>query len=267
MSVSGFLRLPYWKKVFIQMTRKKVKEELKQGAPAFIVTFSDMVTLLLTFFVMLLSLAKDQVNDHKFLEGLSSFKLAVADFGMTGAMYNQGTGPEFEYQKIKYKVEKESQEQKRKDPETKSKDHHTEMLRRLVMDIEQMMKISPAQIAGKSKMFIVTTIRFAPGNWELSKQAKEELDQYSLQIQETLAQNKAMLYVVGVANTEQTSRAKWMVSSRRANEVAEYIKSNLPQDSERPIYSWGSGTGGEWCGEDGLMSRDSEILLALIIRE
>ena len=37
--------------------REKKKEEKPAGAPAWMVTYSDMVTLLLTFFVMLLAMA------------------------------------------------------------------------------------------------------------------------------------------------------------------------------------------------------------------
>ncbi|MHC4291149.1 MAG: flagellar motor protein MotB, partial [Planctomycetota bacterium] len=40
----------------------KVPEESKTPVPSYIVTYSDMITLLLTFFVMLLSLAETQVD-------------------------------------------------------------------------------------------------------------------------------------------------------------------------------------------------------------
>ena len=53
--------------------------ESKMQVPSYIVTFSDMITLLLTFFVMLLSMADTQVDKHKFMKGHYSFKEAVAE--------------------------------------------------------------------------------------------------------------------------------------------------------------------------------------------
>ena len=41
--------------------REKKKEEKKGGAPEWMVTYSDMVTLLLTFFVMLLAMASFEI--------------------------------------------------------------------------------------------------------------------------------------------------------------------------------------------------------------
>ena len=52
----------------------KKKEECPAGAPLWMVTFSDMVTLLLTFFVLLLSMAT--LDEVKFTEAKSSIKEA-----------------------------------------------------------------------------------------------------------------------------------------------------------------------------------------------
>ena len=78
---------------------KKRPEDPKPSVPGYIVTFSDMITLLLTFFVMLLSLAETQVDDHKFLEGIASFRTAVADFGLSGFLISRHSGPELEHPK------------------------------------------------------------------------------------------------------------------------------------------------------------------------
>jgi chemotaxis protein MotB len=53
------------------MARKK-KKNSKGGAPAWMVTYSDMVTLLLTFFVLLLSMAN--LDKRKFFDALGSLK-------------------------------------------------------------------------------------------------------------------------------------------------------------------------------------------------
>ena len=52
-----------------------------QGAPEWMVTYGDMVTLLLTFFVMLVSIANFEVVDDKFTAAVQSIRDAL---GMTG---------------------------------------------------------------------------------------------------------------------------------------------------------------------------------------
>lgn len=64
------------------MARKKRKDEGGGGAPEWLVTYSDMVTLLLTFFVLLLSMAN--LDKMKFNDALGSLKGA---FGLVGARH------------------------------------------------------------------------------------------------------------------------------------------------------------------------------------
>lgn len=62
------------------MSKKKPKKQ-PQGAPLWMVTYGDMVTLLLTFFVMLCSIANfEDVND-RFMAAIQSIREAL---GMTG---------------------------------------------------------------------------------------------------------------------------------------------------------------------------------------
>jgi chemotaxis protein MotB len=63
------------------MARKK-KDNGSPGAPAWMVTYSDMVTLLLTFFVLLLSMAT--LDNVKFLEALGSLKGAFGYMSANG---------------------------------------------------------------------------------------------------------------------------------------------------------------------------------------
>ena len=66
---------------------RKVIKESSPKVPAYIVTFSDMVTLLLTFFVMLLSLASVQ-DTELFDRGRGSFVLSIRILGL-GLLYGR----------------------------------------------------------------------------------------------------------------------------------------------------------------------------------
>jgi chemotaxis protein MotB len=61
------------------MARKKKKSGGDGGAPAWMVTYADMVTLLLTFFVLLLSMAN--MDQQKFKDALGSLRGAFGIFG------------------------------------------------------------------------------------------------------------------------------------------------------------------------------------------
>ncbi|HBR02864.1 MAG TPA: flagellar motor protein MotB [Ruminiclostridium sp.] len=62
------------------MSRRK--EEISEGAPEWMATYSDLVTLLLCFFIMLFSMAI--VDQNKFKEISASLSKTLADFGGSG---------------------------------------------------------------------------------------------------------------------------------------------------------------------------------------
>jgi len=237
---------------------KKKSDDASNAVPAYIVTFSDMVTLLLTFFVLLLSLAEDQ-DESRFARGQDSFKRAIADFGMSGILFNKDVGSQFEHPKIKYKIDKGDDE-----PEDRSIDLATEVFRRTIEEIEQMMKIMPSHITGAEKTLTVADIVFAEGSWTLDGKAKAYFDNFARQLQETFAGDKPVLYVVGLAAEERGEKQQWLVSARRAQAVADHLKKLLGDENRWRIYSWGAGAGGAWTGTSGTLSTETQIAIAVL---
>ena len=238
--------------------KQKVTEEPKQSAPAYIVTFSDMVTLLLTFFVLLITLAEKQ-NQEMVKKGQSSFKKAIADFGISGFLFSKHTDPQFDHPKVKYHID-----EGRDKPENRSIDAQTEMLRRTIMKLEEMMKISPSQITSSFNSFIITDIHFETGSHSLDNAARKSLSNHCRQIQESYNIEKALLYVVGLAGNESTEIQQWILSARRAQIVADFLQNSLSRDKNWPIYSWGAGPGGDWSGTTGLVTKQTEIMIAVL---
>jgi len=228
------------------------------GAPAYIVTFSDMITLLLTFFVLLLSLAKTQ-DKGLFKKGQNSFKRAVADFGMSGMLFSKNAGSEFDYPRIKYKIEKGDDQ-----PEDRSVDSTAEVLSRIINEIENSMEVSPPQIVAESKTFDVTDITFSPGSTSLNADSAKYIEEYINRIREAFASEHPSFYVVGICNTEKTDQNQWVASARRAQAVADRMKKLLGPDNDWPIYSWGAGPGGDWTSQNGLVSEKTQILIAAL---
>jgi flagellar motor protein MotB len=241
------------------MSRKKnVAEDDKPQVPAYIVTFSDMVTLLLTFFVLLLAMADEQ-KVELFTAGQSAFKRALADFGLSGSLFSMHGGLDFGHPKAKYKVD-----EGRDEADDRSIDSQMEMLRRKLLDVERTMEILPSQIVCASKTFTVTDIHFERGSWSLNEPAKEFLRTYCRQLAESLGSEAVSVYVVGLAATERSERRQWLVSAHRAEAVADFIKESLGEQSNGSVYSWGAGAGGDWSGSSGVISKQTNIMIVAL---
>ena len=240
------------------MIARKVSEKKAGGAPSYIVTYSDMITLLLTFFVMLIGMAKDQ-QDALFEVGQNSFKQAVSDFGLSGSFIRRSSGPQFQHMKRKYHADEGQDES-----ESRSVDAQTEMLRRTILTLEEMMKITPPRITGKSKTFTVADVHFENSSWKLDRSATQFLDKYSRQISESFSGETVTVYVVGLAENEPSEKEKWSVSAHRADRVASYIRENLPDQTTWKVYSWGAGPGGEWAGANGVVGKKTDILIVAL---
>lgn len=240
------------------MSRKP--EEAKKGAPSYIVTFSDMITLLLTFFVLLLSMSDSQ-DESLYRDGRSAFMRSIAGFGMPGIIFSQNDGSQFDHPKVKYKVNKGEDE-----AEDRSIDAEIEMKRRVILELEDLMVISPSQIKATSKEFVSTNISFPQGQWQLDNPAKQFIKKYSRQVQESFYSQALSFYVLGLATSESSDTEQWSVSARRAQSVANHLRGTFG-DKNWPVYSWGAGSGGEWSSDIGQMNKDSQIMIVMLIND
>ena len=225
--------------------------------PAYIVTFSDMVTLLLTFFVMLLSLA--QVQDPAlFDKGRNSFLKSMGGLGL-GILSGRKVTPDLGEVKIKYFISNPD-----KAFEGRTIDAKQEELRRIFKKVNYSMTAMRSKIVAEKNNFTVTDIRFPPGGAVLNEAAKRFLTKFCLDLQQSAGSRRIKLYVLGLAGDELTEKERWIVSAKRAQAVADFLQEIAPSGSQWPIYSWGAGPGGVWVGQDSPISRESQILIAVL---
>ena len=148
--------------------KKQVVEEKGPGTPAYIVTFSDMVTLLLTFFVMLLSLANTQ--DPELVDkGKDAFIRSIKGLGVglgQGKKYQPSLGQKQSYYKTD--MEDESSPNRLIDAEE-------EKVRRLFRRISNSMQAIPSQITSSYTAYSPTNIKFSKGGFSLREEAKSFL--------------------------------------------------------------------------------------------
>ena len=248
---------------------KPIKEEGPK-VPAYIVTFSDMTTLLLTFFVMLLSLANMR-DPALFRTGRDSFRFSLNYLGL-GLLLGREQKPDLGNLKIRYSIIDPDKLSKERSLNTKE-----EKIRRIFNELQKSMTAMPSEIAAKKNDFTVTNIRFPRGDAQLDGSAKQFLGGFCSQLQQNYGSRPVKLYVLGLAADQTGEKEKWILSAMRAKAVADYLRGILSSGqgfqeqrgtsdnwSNWSVYWWGAGPGGDWVRQDSLISKQSQILIAVV---
>lgn len=245
------------------MSRKhQVIEEKGPKAPAYLVTFSALATLLMLFFVLLLTLAEEQdegiLGKGQYAETQESFLRSIKTFGL-GVLSRGKTTPDFGNIKIKYFISNPDE-----NASSRTIDADEEGLRRVFKNVSRSAKTMPSQIVAQKTNFSVTNISFLPGEALLNEPAKKFLTQFAVDLQQNSGTQAVNLYVLGLARDERTEKKQWILSANRAQAVADFLKRLLPSQLQCPVYSWGAGPGGYWVTPDSPISKQSQILIAVL---
>lgn len=251
------------------MARIQPPQEEKAKVPAYIVTFSDMVTLLLTFFVLLLSLASVQ-DPELFDQGRDSFWESIHLCGL-GVLLGSQPRPDFNAPMTKYRTT---------DPETsedRTLDEYREKLRRIFERLSESMTTLPSQIVGHRLDFSITAVRFGSGEAVLNEDSRQHLLKYCIDLRQNVSAENCTLYVLGLAGDEATERQQWILSAQRAQAAAQFLQEQLSRNNRGPtaappatdsspwrILWWGAGSGGNWAGQDRPDPGQSQILIAML---
>jgi outer membrane protein OmpA-like peptidoglycan-associated protein len=229
-----------------------------------------MVTLLLTFFVMLLSLAS--VQDPELINiGRDSFIKSIRDLGL-GVFSGKKLRPDFGYVKTKYFISKPDRLFEGRTIHAKE-----EEIRRIFNKLSQSMKTLPSQVVPKKTYFSVTNIHFPQDRFDLNESARKFLRGFCRDLQQDVDRKPIELYVLGLAGGGKSEKEQWLLSARRARTVADYLRDTLPSasvfqrqpslfkgQSKWTVYSWGAGPGGDWVEPDSPISKHSHILIAVL---
>jgi flagellar motor protein MotB len=222
-----------------------------------------MVTLLLTFFVLLLTLAEVQ-DPELFRKGRDSFWESIRYFGL-GTLLGRDISLSLNADMIRHATTQ---------PETTSErtiDEYREKLRRIFQRISQTATTLPSQIVGRQLHFSVTGVRFAEGDATLDEDSRQSLARLCVNLQQNLDAETSTLYVLGLSGGEATEKRQWMLSARRARTVAGFLREELGKTvpggtDETPwrVFWWGAGSGGNWAGQDCPDAGESQILIAVL---
>jgi outer membrane protein OmpA-like peptidoglycan-associated protein len=251
--------------------KKPVQEEKGERAPLWIISFADMISLLMAFFVMLMTMTTEQsgklCNTGKGMETfemtLFGFRRTIAGFGFPGLFGSANEGLYFGNRKPNYAVGTPDDTNE----VTRVIDAGGERIRRIFSGLESKAKTLKAQIEGQRAEFFPAPVNFTPGDAALDESAQRFLTNFAADLKQAAVEKKTTLYVVGLATQDRGEKEQWILSAKRAEAVAEFLKSTLPAELHLPVYSWGAGPGGQWIGHDGPISKSDysgQILIAVL---
>lgn len=238
------------------MKKERVEEPDTSGeVPAYIVTFSDMVTLLLTFFVMLLSMAEVQ-DPELFNKGRDSFVQALNHCGL-GTMFGGRLVPGLNTQKERHQTTADEPDAPR------SIDARREKRRRAFERLNESMTTLSSQIVGDGVQFSVLDVGMADGQSRLTDAGRDAIWQFARNLQLPDAGRPQTLYVLGLADSGEQAQSQWTLSADRAQAVADFLRQALPED-RYSIFSWGAGPGYGWGGRDGAAAKDTQVMVGVV---
>ena len=252
--------------------RRSTSGEEGPKVPGYIVTFSDMVTLLLTFFVLLLTIANDQ-DPELYNKGRDSFLESLRYAGL-GMLFGRTNVPDLGSSKIKHPLDHPDDS-----AQSRTIDARAEELRRIREMVRERTTIVPSPVIAERTDYAVTNVHFAPGRDDLDESSRKFLTGFCRDLQQEESQKQVILYVLGLATDGRTEKERWLLSAKRANAVEDFLRDTLSSSSESDsqdqpgalesiskysIYSWGAGSGGDWAERDSPFSKQSQILIAVL---
>ncbi len=185
--------------------REKKKEEKPAGAPAWMVTYSDMVTLLLTFFVMLLAMASFE-SPGRVDKVIESLRRA---FGVGGYSPN----PE---KAVKNPAANTSETKSTKDQVKPIVTQLREILSKKISD--DLVKMSKTRT--EVRVMLNPRVLFPPGSTELHPSS------YGLlaDVAAAVGDKDVNLFVEGHTDSTGDSSRNWEISALRAVSVVEALE-------------------------------------------
>jgi chemotaxis protein MotB len=249
------------------MKKGPPKEEKGESAPLWMISFSDMISLMMAFFVMLLAMTNSDGGsnsgngDDVFKRSIAGFNNSIKSFGVPELFGKKAEGGG-KKQMRHYAIDSNENAQTGQ----RIISSIEEQTKKLFNQLDAEASTSPSTVKGTPIIFTATPILFNKSNYELKEEDKTYLKQFCSDIKSSSQSGNITIVVIGAAEEDMNFRDKWMVSSQRANAVAEYIKQCF-SDSSINVAAWGTNNLSSWAKDSSFSANKTHILLSVLRKD
>lgn len=199
----------------------KNAEEVPDGPPAYIVSFSDMMTLLLAFFI-LLQIFSTRQDPELFAQGQGSFMRAIETFGLPGLLLGDEYSVRLKANRAAYPVDGPEEGEKVK----RVTDAEAERIAEMIDKLRESFMMNPIIDNPNKPLLFATSVRFAAENSQLDARSTEHLDAMWRDITASALGGRFEIEIRGYAQEVKVPIKRYSLAAARAVAVEEYL-SNL----------------------------------------
>lgn len=224
------------------MKKQQEHEESGEKAPLWIISFADMISLLMAFFVMLQTMAAEKTNEfltdgRERIQIISGeFRRNIDNFGVPGLFGKPAICTSFRTSKDKSSLDSPDEE-----AANPAVDGREEKIRRLFSELSSMAQTHISQFKERELIFEPAPITFFGENTDLNDKAKTYLAQFASTLRQTSQMDKTVVYIVGLGPDIASPQKQWIISELRARAVKSFLQSLLPEKDADNILWWGAG--------------------------
>jgi flagellar motor protein MotB len=245
------------------MGAKKRQQDDAAETPAWIVSFADMITLLLAFFVLLQSFAKEQ-DPELFRKGQGAFRRSISGYGIPDLLFGKPqllSGPaQKKRHPTKENVDKDKNRERVIDP--------TDLdIREAFARLKKAIETDVSELEREIDSVAVTPITFSKGDARLNSEARKYLKNRAAELDRSLDPKRVTISIIASSPDEQRpGKQRLVLAARRARNVSRYMRSELSGMSDRNwfLVPMGSGTVPSRQAGDGAQTRQEFVQIAII---
>jgi hypothetical protein len=212
--------------------RRNTKVPIGGIFPAHTITYSSIITILLSLCIMLVPIGKIQNHPAPEKQTSSGFIWHTAlgsVFANSLANISANKGDRYPTADTEGAIRLNT---------IKAREQE---LGKMFECIGRQMKTIKSPLKAQAVNFSAMDIEFAQGQSELDDMARNYLKHYAENIQQTRSAGRIKLYIAAAASDVNDRKQQYILSAQRAHQVEAFLKSLLPAGFNCPIYSSGVG--------------------------